>query len=177
MRYFRWGYRYPEFLRLLKGMFQHNNIHCKDFLDEFGDMDGYDLLVVYKTKNNKTEAIKPIYEYHDLKQMHPTVICGLPDGKYSVQGAFDEEGNPFFITVEKGSFDDEEMAIAGAYACWCAQSSFPTGHTTLHLSSEDDHSYYHEGLCGEIYHCHNVVDRVEFDLDSRSVSLKTSMCC
>ena len=177
MVYFRWGYRYPCFLRLLKSMFSNTNHHCKRFLDEFGDMECYDMIIVYQTKSGETKQIEPKYEYHDVKQLHPTVICGMPDGEYRVEDAFHESGKPYFITVTNGSFDDEEMAIAGAYVCWCRQSNNPTGHTTLHLGGDDDNSYYHEGLCRELYHCHNVVDRVDFNLDSQTVHLNTSMCC
>lgn len=176
-KYFRWGYRYPEFLRVLKDLFHETYVHSKSCLDEFGDMEWYDLIVVKQTKNGETTQIKPKYEYHDVEQKYPIVICGIPDGEYRVEGAFDEAGSPYFITVTKGSFDDKEMAIAGAYMWWCTQSNSPTGHTTLHVGCDDDYSYYHEGLCGELYHCHNNVEGVEFNLDTQTVCLETSMCC
>lgn len=174
MVYFRWGYRYPCFLKILKDLFQHNSMHCKIFLDEFGDM--HDVINVFGTQNGISKKLELKLEYHDVKQMFPKVMCGLPDGQYRVEGAFHEDGKPYFITVENGGFDDKDMAIAGAYMWWCTQSNNPTGHTTLHLGCGDDYSYYHEGLCGELYHCHNVVDRVEFDLDKKSVTLETIMC-
>jgi len=171
MVYFRWNYRYPTFLNVLKDLFHETSVHCKACLDEFDE----ELIRVKQTIGGHTTQIKPKYEYDNVKQKYPIVICGLPDGKYCVEGAFDEAGSPYFITVTNGGYDDKEMTIAGAYMWWCTQSSNPTGHTTLHLGGDDDYSYYHEGLCGELYHCHNVVEGVEFNLDTRTVCLKTNM--
>ena len=173
-KYFRWGYRYPEFLRVLKDLFLANPQHTKT-LESWRVKDPYCGGFVFQLKNGETTEIKPKFEYHGAKQYYPVIICGLPDGKYRVEGAFDEAGSPYFITVTNGGYNDEEMTIAGAYMWWCVQSSNPTGHTTLHLGDEDYDSYYHEGLCRELYHCHNAVEKVHFNLDTRTVCLKTNM--
>ena len=101
------------------------------------------------------------------------MICDIEDGKYRVERAYDEDGNPYFVSVKHGSFDDREMAMAGAYMWWCVQSQHPTGHTTLYLDIDEDNYRYHEGHCGELYHVHDSVKEVHFDLDKKTVTLQT----
>jgi len=155
-------------------MFENNSVHSKFMLEEFGDCEWFDLMHVFQIQHGKTTQIKPEYTYED--ENHPIVICKIPDGDYCVEGAFYENGKPCVIKVRNSSFDSKEMAMAGAYLCWCKQSNNPTGHTTLHLDTDEDNSYYHEGLCGELYHCHNCASRIGFNLDKKTVALETAMC-
>ena len=174
MVFYRWGYRYPNFLRNLKSDFCAVTSHCKFYFDEFNMCEWWDLLSVQRTEKGKTETIKVEFNW-DESTDYPIVICGIPDGNYRVENAYNEDGKPFHVSVKNGSFNDREMAIAGAYMWWCVQSSNPTGHTTVHLDVEEDHSRYYEGLCGELYHGHNTVTDMNFDIEKKSVSLRTCL--
>lgn len=173
MVYFRWAYRYPKFLRILKTCFT-NTSHSKFWVDEFGSCDWFELLRVRKTESGETKQVKVDFNYEETTD-YPTVICGIPDAEYRVENAYDEAGKPYYVSVKKGSFNDREMAIAGAYMWWCTQSNNPTGYTTLHLDCEEDHSHYHKGLCGEIYHVHNTVTDMHFDIEKKTVELTTCL--
>lgn len=169
MVYYRWGYRYPCFLRSLKNLFMSLQNRHKEWYREFGDMGNFRVIV-------NSKKIEPKYVWKNNQEKYPTIICGIPDGEYLVENAAHENGKAYYITVTEGAFEDKDITMAGAYVCWCVQSNNPTGHTTVHLDTEEDYSRYHEGLCGELYHCHNLVDKVEFNLEKKTVCLETSAC-
>ncbi len=131
------------------------------------------MIKVYKIEKGKSQKVKVKYqpvEYHPCTE----VISNIPDGEYQVENAYYEDGNPYYFTLNNGKFSDRDLAIAGAYMWWCVQSINPTGYRTIHLDADDDFSY-HEGVCGELYHVHDTVEEVYFNIDAKTVSLKTCM--
>tara|TARA_B100000963_G_C22614955_1_gene666829 strand:- start:1441 stop:1950 length:510 start_codon:yes stop_codon:yes gene_type:complete len=163
--YYGWGIRYPSFLKILKSIFL-NTI-------EYG-IPGTNMIQVYKIEKGKIKIVKAKYEparYEPCTE----VVSDIPDGEYQVEYAYYENGDPFYFTVNNGKFSDRDLAIAGAYMWWCVQSNNPTGYRTIHLDLDDDDFSYHEGEGGELYHVHDTVEEVYFNLDAKTVSLKTCM--
>jgi len=159
--YYTWGIRYPRFLKILKSMFLDNI--------DFGQPE---YIQVFKTQKGKTERLETTH-LSTFVEGYTKVSCDLPDGAYQVENAYNEDGNPFFITLKDGSFIDRDVAVAGAYMWWCKQSNNPTGLRTIHLNCFENTYCYHEGMCGELYHVHDAVGVIEFDIDKKKVSLKT----
>ncbi len=138
---------------------------------EFGT---HTCIEVYETRSGKIKKIcvKIEDEYYNS---FSKVVCNLPDGEYEVENAYYEDGSPYFISLKNGRFNSKDMAIAGAYMWWCTQSRNPTGMRTIHLDVCEDHFNYFEGMCGELYHVHDRVKKVNFNIDKKTVSIETHM--
>lgn len=140
---------------------------------EYG-IPGTNMIKVFKIEKCKSQMVKVKYEPVEYEPC-TEVISNIPDGKYQVENAYFENGNPYYFTLINGKFSDRDLAIAGAYMWWCVQSNNPTGVRTIHLDGCDDNFYYHEGVGGELYHVHDTVEEVHFNIDAKTVSLKTCM--
>ena len=162
--YYGWGIRYPTFLKVLKSMFINSIELGKPRCIE-----------VFKTCNGKIEHVHVKHEHCNKSEPYSIVVCNLPDGEYQVENAYYENSTPYFITLENGRFNNGDMAIAGAYMWWCTQSNNPTGMRTIHLGVFEDNFAYFEGMCGELYHVHDTVKQVNFNIDKKTVSIETHM--
>lgn len=163
MPFYGWGYRYPNFLKVLKGLF----CSTVDFETQY--------LSVFITKNGKSEPVFAKHCRHEVLEPYSIVDCSdlIPDGDYLVKNAYFENRKPCFVRVKNGKFRDRDIFVAAAYMWWCVQSGTPTGATTLHLPVFEDPNCYSEGEGGELYHVHDGVKSVFFDTKKKSVTIET----
>jgi hypothetical protein len=188
--YYRWAIRHECFRKKLIERFTVNSGHswvCLELCEpsKLKERAVRMFTTLYKTENNKTEDLDFSWEYPPDQPVVEDFVgevvtfakikCGLPDGDYMVERAFHASGKPYFLTVENGTFDDKELAAAGAHMWWCVESQNPTGDRDFSEWALDHYEFYdfHFGGCDECYTVHTEVKSANFNVDKKIVTLET----
>ena len=179
-----WTIRYPHFLERVKKEFlnsknlakkrwQGNDVSSEDPLSwEYQAMNRWEK--VYRIEKGETKRMNLSFSYAEGEELHPIVHCGLPDGTYRVLDAYYEDGSPYYLNIVDGSYDNKELALAGAYSNWCRESKKPTGSPYKRQNYGPCVWYY--GSLDECYDVHNYIEKTHFDIDKKTVFVDTCSC-